>query len=259
MSQRCKIKGPAGARAGRWLLAAGWMFATAEAPAVRGRFEMGHGPQRIPLPEPVGVHKLILKFTSSHGGPNPGASEIQVYGASPPADALARFRPLPPGRPERVDERIMDSEELTAELADGRLGFEQLVVIQRQELNPSHVYTYHVEGFGPGGGLYVLDAAALARARRAAHGTSGRDGFQPVPDSAVRGLESSASNNAGFPEGPMPDARAFLRELVASPEGQILDCDVSQDGREILFSWRRTRMEATRSMWSMPTAADCGN
>ena len=30
---------------------------------------------------------------------------------------------------------------------------------------------------------------------------------------------------------------------MASPEGQILDCDVSHDGREILFSWRRIRRE----------------
>jgi hypothetical protein len=35
------------------------------------------------------------------------------------------------------------------------LGFETLVMIQRQPLNPSHVYTYHVEGLEKGGGLFV--------------------------------------------------------------------------------------------------------
>jgi len=32
-----------------------------------------------------------------------------------------------------------------------------------------------------------------------------------------------------------------LRELVASPKGQISGCDVSYDGRSILFSWRKGR------------------
>jgi len=137
---------------------------SAETPVMQGRFELGHGPQRIRLPEPVSVCKVLLRFASSHGGPNPGASEIQVFGASPSAAALAKFRRLSPGRPEPGEESIEDSEALRAELMSGRLGFDRLVVVRRQELNPSHVYTYHVEGFGPGGGLYVLDAVGLARA-----------------------------------------------------------------------------------------------
>jgi len=36
-----------------------------------------------------------------------------------------------------------------------RLDFEQLVMIQRKPLNPTHVYTYHVEGIEKGGGLFV--------------------------------------------------------------------------------------------------------
>jgi len=40
---------------------------------------------------------------------------------------------------------------------------------------------------------------------------------------------------------PTPDGQ--LTELVASPEGQIMDCDVSWDGRRIIFSWRRTPQE----------------
>ena len=67
-----------------------------------------------------------------------------------------------------------------------------LVVVQRHPINSSHVYTYHTEGFAPGGGLYVLDAPGQ------------------------------------------------LRKLVDSPTGEILDCDISYDGKEILFSWRKT-------------------
>ncbi len=73
------------------------------------------------------------------------------------------------------------------------IGCDQLVVIRRHEINPTHVYTYHAEGFQPGGGLYVLSVG---------------------------------------------DGDATLRELVASPGGQILDCDLSYDAREILFSWK---------------------
>jgi hypothetical protein len=116
-------------------------------------------------------------------------------------------------RPERAEVGLGESAGLTSQLAAGQLGFEQLVVIRRQELNPSHVYTYHVEGFGPGGGLYVLNAAALVRAR------------------------SALGNGVEL------DPAGWMRELVASPDGQLLDLDVSHDGREILFSWRRTRSE----------------
>lgn len=41
--------------------------------------------------------------------------------------------------------------------AAGAYGFSKLLVVQRQELNPSHVYTYHQENLRPGGGLWVRD------------------------------------------------------------------------------------------------------
>ncbi len=168
-------------------------------PAAKGQLRMGHGPQRITLAAPARARRLTLKFLSSYGGLNPGASEIQVFSASLPEGALAKFRPLPPGRPETlVEEDIAESPELAAKLAAGELGFDRLLLVRRRELNPTHVYTYHVEGFGAGGGLCLYSVRA--------------------------------------PQGE-------LRELVASPEGQILDCDLSFDGREILFSWRRTRLD----------------
>jgi len=83
----------------------------------------------------------------------------------------------------------------------GALGFDRLVLVQRRPLNPSHVYTYHVEGLAKGGGLYVL---AL------------KDGA--------------------------------LKRLVDASEGVILDCQVSYDGRRILFSWKRT-MEEPFQIW----------
>jgi Hydrazine synthase alpha subunit middle domain len=46
-----------------------------------------------------------------------------------------------------------------------KLDFEQLVMIQRQPLNPTHVYTYHVEGLKMGGGLYVMNVRDGTRKR----------------------------------------------------------------------------------------------
>jgi len=37
---------------------------------------------------------------------------------------------------------------------------------------------------------------------------------------------------------PGPDG-GTLRRLVDSPEGEIIDCDLSYDGREVVFSWKR--------------------
>lgn len=103
-----------------------------------------------------------------------------------------------PAAPEADDEPVPESPELRVQVEQGRLGWNELLVIRRREINPSHVYTYHVEGFGAGGGLGVATVT--------------------------------------------PSGTEY-RELVSSPEGQILDCDLSFDGREILFSWRRTRPE----------------
>jgi hypothetical protein len=151
----------------------------APAPALKGQLESTADAQYLTLPAPVQAKKLVLKFTSSYGGSNPGASEVQVLSV-----ALPKPPPPPPPPPSRLKQ----------DLLSGALGFRSLLVIQRKELNPTHVYTYHVEGFQPGGGLYVF-----------------------TPD----------------------DKDGQLRELVASPQGQILDCEMSYDGKELLFSWKK--------------------
>ncbi|MBI3920855.1 MAG: hypothetical protein HY318_05495 [Armatimonadetes bacterium] len=155
-------------------------------PVTRGRFEFGAGPQQISL-EPKPARKLTFRFLNSYGGPNPGAAEIQVYAKPTPPGFLPKFKKNGWELPE-------ETPELVKVVREGKMGFAKLLVIQRHELNPSHVYTACCEGFIPGGGLYVLSPAT--------------------------------------PEGQ-------LKELVASPEGEILDCDVSYDGNEILFSWRK--------------------
>lgn len=39
------------------------------------------------------------------------------------------------------------------------LGITKILLVQRQVLNPTHVYTYHQEGLKPGGGLWIWDAS----------------------------------------------------------------------------------------------------
>jgi hypothetical protein len=168
-------------------------------PVAKGSFQIGHGPQRIKLAAPTKARSLTLKFLSSYGGLNPGASEIQVFATSLPDGALPKFVKLQRGATQPIvdeSERVKASPELAADVKSGRLGFEKLLLIKRRELNPSHVYTYHVEGFAAGGALCIHD---------------------------VRTGET--------------------KELVPSPGGQILDCDLSYDGKDILFSWRKKKAE----------------
>jgi hypothetical protein len=145
------------------------------APAAIGTFQMVHGPQRAPI-APRDAKRLRLRFLTSYGGPNPGAAEIAVFSARPTAAQLAGFPPSP----------------LKDDLRAGKLGFRDLLVIKRHHIATSHVYTYHAEGFQPGGGLYV---------------------FSP--------------------------ATGQLRELVNAGSGEIFDCDLSHDGKEIVFSWKQ--------------------
>lgn len=144
----------------------------------------------------TGVGTAICGPGRTHAGSRPTSTNWTTQLA---AACLAVWLVAPvtaAAEPSRNSE-LTDTPELAARLRQGQLGFDDLLVVRRRELNPTHVYTYHVEGFGAGGGLY--------RASVREPGT--------------------------------------LKELVASPQGQILDCDLSFDGQEILFSWRRTQGE----------------
>ena len=162
-------------------------------PIITVVFEKRHGPQRITLPASRSLQKLSLRFTASYGGSNPGASEIMVFAEPVPEEALSRFR-------NNCDESEASHSEATrlalAAAKSGALGFDTLLVVQRKPLNPSHVYTYHVEGLAKGGGLFTLSL---------------RDGK--------------------------------LTRLVDASDGVILDCQVSYDGKQALFSWKRTMQE----------------
>ena len=163
------------------------------APAAKGALKAGHGGQRIALKAPAQARKLAIQFLSSYGGPNPGASEIQVFAAKLPEAALGKFIPPNPYDAQAPPPpQVEESADLARRLKAGELGFTKLVLAQRHHITCSHVYTYHCEGQRDGGGLVVCD----------------------VTDGS-------------------------LKQLVDSAEGQISSCDLSYDGKTIVFSWRR--------------------
>ena len=62
----------------------------AERPVAAGSFSVVHGPQRIKL-DGAKVRKLTLRFLNLYGGPNPGASEIQVFASRLSGRQLTRL------------------------------------------------------------------------------------------------------------------------------------------------------------------------
>ncbi len=118
-------------------------------PAVRGTLEHRRGPQLISVSSQH-VTRIRIEFLSSYPtSPNPGAAEIAVYPRPVTKKQLAELQ-IP------SEQKTPAAQALRRELLDGKLGFESILLVKRKPLNISHVYVYHVEGFRPGGGLYVF-------------------------------------------------------------------------------------------------------
>ncbi|MBA4150206.1 MAG: hypothetical protein H0X66_19020 [Verrucomicrobia bacterium] len=119
------------------------------APVARGKLEHRRGPQRIDFPRQR-VRKLRIEFLTSYpDSPNPGAAEIAVY-RSPVSEVQLAEMLTPP------EENTPAALALRRDLMTGRLGFRDMLLVHRKPLDLSHVYVYHVEGFRPGGGLYIF-------------------------------------------------------------------------------------------------------
>ncbi|MDY0167958.1 MAG: hypothetical protein RBS80_15525 [Thermoguttaceae bacterium] len=207
-------------------------------PVARGTLEKAHGPQRIELPA-LETRRLTLKFLNSYGGPNPGASEIMVF-----------RQPLSPAELRQVVRSI----------APPGGGF--AAVAGLDEVDPAAL------------GELVANLAATHGARYAQAGQH-RTRLEATKDTAVADSESALEqlqrdvllfdvdrllvvkryeinashvytyhyegqrDGGGLYLVDLRDPEAGPTELVASPDGQILDCDLSYDGRQVLFSWRR--------------------
>lgn len=59
----------------------------------------------------------------------------------------------------QAEETAGEAGKVLSDLRSGKMGFTQLLLVQHQLLNPTHVYTYHQEDLKPGGGLWLCDLA----------------------------------------------------------------------------------------------------
>jgi len=167
-------------------------------PVAKGQFKAGHGPQPVKLSEPAAATKLTLKLLTNHGGPNPGASEISVYSVTPPDSALGKF--IPPGE----------------------------------------IPTPKLPGFEPPPPPEIEESPELAAKLRA-----GALGFTKMVVAQRYHIRSShvytyhcegQKDGGGLYVYDLTDDS--LQQLVESNDGQIQACDLSYDGKTILFGWR---------------------
>ena len=120
-------------------------------PVTKGRLERRRGAQLIAFDKQK-VTKLHLKFLNAHpNSPNPGAAEIGVYAAPVTKKQLDAIAVSVPG----VKDQAEEAKAMQTALVDGKLGFRDILLVKRYALSISHVYVYHVEGYRPGGGLYI--------------------------------------------------------------------------------------------------------
>ncbi len=207
-------------------------------PAAKASFKMIHGPQRVKLP-PGKVRKITLRFLNSHGGMNPGAAEIMVLDTSPSpkefAAFLAKAAPeaallstgaadsvAPPAlgclirklqgihgrRYAQADAHRALFDQLAAEEALSPEQEAKLIALQREVL------------------LFDVDRLLVIKRHE-------------ITASHVYTYHYEGQRNGGglyLVDPHHPNAEPV--ELVASPDGQILDCELSYDGRQVLFSWR---------------------
>ncbi len=250
-----------------WFLNEGWKtyevyLDGGEKPVHAGELKMAHGPQQILLPAPAKVRKVVLKFTSSHGGYNPGASEILIFPERITKRQLARLQRQTAGAPggipgvDQVDRRelrrlIGQLEEIHRErysragehLArlDG-LEREQREIEQAEDDSDAQDRLDGIEEelarLQREVLLFDMDRILVIQRHEivASHVyTYHYEGFR-----AGGGMYVVSAHHGG----PEPV------ELVSSPTGQILECDLSYDGKVILFSWRKTQEEGYH-LWTI--------
>lgn len=116
-------------------------------------------PTKIPPPQSAKLRDLIDRLAALHGDRYAAAAdhrtrlaaiqqqELAAAAASAPAESLAHV--------------WAELEQLQREVL--LFDVDRLVVIRRHEIMASHVYTYHYEGFKPGGGLYVVAPSDAGR------------------------------------------------------------------------------------------------
>jgi len=228
-----------------------------EKPIATGTFKQIHGPQRVKLPAvQSGVRKLRLVFTSSYKGMNPGASEVAVFAEPPTEKELARMGLGAPSFSEPVSlpsylhnlkidqpdpavlaaliERLKTMHGAKYAKADEHL--KELASIEKQletldAQNADEEKYEAVEAALAKLQLDVLlwDIDKLLVIRR-----------HEIRASHVYTYHYEGQQNGGglYVIDPRDPSNEPL-ELIATPDGQILDSDISYDGKKVVFSMRR--------------------
>lgn len=232
----------------------------ASQPVVRGTFQVIHGPQRIRIPT-ARMTKVTLKFLNSYGGFNPGALEIQAFSRSPSEKELARIAAqatstlalmpwVEKNDPKHLRELIHSLKRLHGErYAQAANHLAQLDKLEAaaaslRSVPPSPAQADEQEKIQESleeleRDVLLFDVDQLLVIQRheihASHVyTYHYEGFR-----AGGGLYVVSRKDPNHE-----------KLLVASPTGQILDCDLSYDGRTVLFSWRRKENEGYH-VWSI--------
>jgi RNA polymerase sigma factor (sigma-70 family) len=102
----------------------------------------------------LGVAVPAAGIAISYAVRPPAAESRHVTPPDRPALPLVEMAKTP--TPPDAGARPADAKALDQDLVAGRLGFRTLALVQRRPIRCSHVYTYHNEGFQPGGGLCLF-------------------------------------------------------------------------------------------------------
>ena len=218
-------------------------------PAAQGSFKMIHGPQRITF-APAKVRKITIKFLNSFGGMNPGAAEIMVFGQSPSDQELAGlaktsgFAPMPSTGDINCEALRNLIVEMTTLHGDRYVkAREHLARLDELEKSPSESPSE------------TPPTEELARLQREVL-LMGVDKLLVIKRYEITATHvytyhyEGQRNGGGLYVVSPHDPDAEPLELVASPDGQILDCDLSYDGTKVLFSWRRASGEGYH-LWTV--------
>ena len=221
-----------------YLHPAGGVSGGEQKPAAKGTLKMIHGPQRIKLPK-TKVGKITIKFLSSYGGLNPGAAEMMVFAQSPAEKDLAELvkvatMKVAVAAAGNVAAAAPKVDEVDREKLRGLIGRLMRLHGRRYARGPEHLA--RLDKLADDGDalarlqreVLLMDVQRLLVIKRHEITASHVYTYHYEGQRDGGGLYAISAHDGDAP--PV--------ELVASPGGQILDCDLSHDGRRVLFSWR---------------------
>jgi len=217
----------------------------AESPVASGSLKMMHGPQAINF-KPMKAQTVTIKFLSSWGGHNPGAAEIMVFEQPLSKSQLAilskRHGAAVIPATDAVD--TDDLKQLIAGLkksqgedyADADKHADQLGVLVDQDVSADR--DEQLSELQRNVLLFDVDRLLVIRRHE-------------INASHVYTYHyEGQKNGGGLYVYDVDDPTVAPLELVATPDGQILDCDLSHDGKKVLFSWRRGLREGYH-LWTV--------